>query len=493
MLFRVACNEFAGRSRTDRGQIKGISRRSSTVATTTYLAPELYLPTYRGTIPRQAPATHSSNQASLKMRIELLLRLILCATLAPTAAFQTSSSRTTTFSSTTRRKTTSHHHMADPSSPVLVDQTTHSSSASPSIGEGDAGDASVVAPSSSTTRTAAFEHVATQAALCLINSDDKTTAPKGGTANWIDNPSASQLQSLLNSLKLKLAKERTGIDRDEASAWIRWMKSTPHPMMVDVSQSLREIANATLTSTDDLNSNEEFLDRLGCHLILLPSGTSLSSPLREPPATISYGTVLYGGVTRYRQVSTSSSSGIRRAGERTVIANDEEPSEQNAFVQYGGADRMYEALDMGAAAILEVTLLPPGQSYSLTKAGRDMVLRNMKWDPFQMFAFTSESSSGKEYEQQGYTPSSQSGAARNQAFENDFTSSVGGLKPQIDAIVRRVLDGRVIRPATDTDHNNENDSEDETTAALSMAAMEAEELAVLGLTPVRGLLLYGRK
>ena len=294
--------------------------------------------------------------------------------------------------------------MADPSS-VLVDQTTPSSSASVTIEDdtsNDAGDpASVISPSSSASSRTAFEHVATQAALCLINSDDKTTAPKGGTANWIDNPSASQLQSLLSLLKLKLAKERTGIDRDEASAWIRWMKSTPHPMMVDVSQSLREIANATTftsTTDDDLNSIEELLSRLGCHLILLPSGASLSSPLREPPATISYGTVLYGGVTRYRQVSTSSSSGIRRAGERTVIANDEEPSEQNAFVQYGGADRMYEALDMGAAAILEVTLLPPGQSYSLTKAGRDMVLRNMKWDPFQMFAFTSESSSGKEYE-----------------------------------------------------------------------------------------------
>ena len=385
--------------------------------------------------------------------------------------------------------------MADPSS-VLVDQTTPSSSASVTIEDdtsNDAGDpASVISPSSSASSRTAFEHVATQAALCLINSDDKTTAPKGGTANWIDNPSASQLQSLLSLLKLKLAKERTGIDRDEASAWIRWMKSTPHPMMVDVSQSLREIANATTftsTTDDDLNSIEELLSRLGCHLILLPSGASLSSPLREPPATISYGTVLYGGVTRYRQVSTSSSGSSipRRAGERTVIADDSDL--EQAFVQYGGADRMYEALDMGAAAIFEVMLLPPGQSYSLTKADRDMVLRNMKWDPSQMFAFSSDSSSGKEDGQQGYTPSSQSGAARNQAFENDFTSSVGGLKPQIDAIVRRVLDGRVIRPAT----NTESDSEDETTAALSMAAMEAEELAVLGLTPVRGLLLYGRK
>jgi vesicle-fusing ATPase len=60
-------------------------------------------------------------------------------------------------------------------------------------------------------------------------------------------------------------------------------------------------------------------------------------------------------------------------------------------------------------------------------------------------------------------------------------------QPQIDAIVRRVLDGRVIRPAQE----DANAVKDETTTALSIAAMEAEELAILGLTPVRGLLLYG--
>ena len=107
------------------------------------------------------------------------------------------------------------------------------------------------------------------------------------------------------------------------------------------------------------------------------------------------------------------------------------------------------------------------------------------------------------------TPASLQGKDRNDAFSNSFTSRVGGLQPQIDAIVRRVLDGRIIRPAeVDSSANllsykeakqqlaNDNDKDelsslDNAAKRISMAALEAEELAMLGLTPVRGLLLYG--
>ena len=54
--------------------------------------------------------------------------------------------------------------------------------------------------------------------------------------------------------------------------------------------------------------------------------------------------------------------------------------------------------------------------------------------------------------------------------------------------MRRVLDGRVIRPVGEDDGLLE---KDETTTALNVATLEARELAILGLTPVRGLLLYG--
>jgi vesicle-fusing ATPase len=301
------------------------------------------------------------------------------------------------------------------------------------------------------------------------------------------------------------------------------MKSAPTPLIVDLSEDLRTVANMTLTDKDmemieipSSRRGDEFLSRLACRLILLPSGASLQRPLREPPASIIYGKLLYGGVTRFRLLTTTTSSSNsnskrqrppRKAGERTDIkstANDNVP----AWIQYGGTERMYEALDMGAAAVFEISLLQRGGAGSGQQQAAflgnnnkhmgydhgDMVVKNIVWKPHQMFDYVREKNENEdggatdnlEYVS-GYTPISQSGKERNQAFESDFRSSVGGLQPQIDAIVRRVLDGRVIRPAQEDD----NAVADETTTALSIAAMEAEELAILGLTPVRGLLLYG--
>lgn len=288
------------------------------------------------------------------------------------------------------------------------------------------------------------------------------------------------------------------------------MKSAPTPLLVDLSEDLRTIANITLTEKDMEmmdTSREEFLSRLACRLILLPSGASLQSPLYEPPASMTYGKLLYGGVTRFRLLtssttitSTSQSSNKRRrpprkAGERTTVkvsANDNVP----AWIQYGGTERMYEALDMGAAAVFEISLLQRGQALLGSRQRRydgDMLVKNIVWKPKQMLDYVHDEKSDEDEATDhwnhgsGYTPISQFGKERNQAFESDFRSAVGGLQPQIDAIVRRVLDGRVIRPAQE----DANAVKDETTTALSIAAMEAEELAILGLTPVRGLLLYG--
>jgi hypothetical protein len=125
---------------------------------------------------------------------------------------------------------------------------------------------------------------------------------------------------------------------------------------------------------------------------------------------------------------------------------------------------------------------------------QDMVLQNLAWNLPQIFNTAQDATNGSANRNElldfvsGYTPISQSGKDRNDAFESDFREAVGGLQPQIDAIVRRVLDGRVLRPAQEDDGVAE---ADQLTSSLKAAAMEAEELAVLGLTPVRGLLLYG--
>ena len=357
-------------------------------------------------------------------------------------------------------------------------------------------------------RNSIFNAVAESAALCLLESDKRRDAKAehadripSGVANWINDEKASILQNTIDNLKLKLAEERTGVDRDEASAWIRWMKSTPTPMIIDLSPELRVVANETMSDADfDLieQSRTEFLARMGAKLILLPSGSTISRPLREPPASLIYGKLLFGGVTRYRLLNSSNSRRPpRKTGERTltkVSANDNIPS----WIQFGGPDRIYESVDMGSAAVLEITMVPRGQRLETDDTANygDMIVNNCVWRPQDIFGAVRDENDLKQKTDgkddidfvSGYTPISQAGKDRNDAFQADFKADVGGLQPQIDAIVRRVLDGRVIRPVGEDDGLLE---KDETTTALNVATLEARELAILGLTPVRGLLLYG--
>ena len=278
------------------------------------------------------------------------------------------------------------------------------------------------------------------------------------------------------------------------------MKSAPNPLIVDLSDDIRVIANETISDKkmDYIEqTRNEFLSRISCRLILLPSGSVLREPLSEAPGSMIYGKLLYGGVTRYRRlISSNSRRPPRRAGERTEVmstASDNIP----AWIMFGGPERMYEAVDMGSAGILEIVLLPRGKELPpLMGVKQDMVVGNMAWLPQNMFGYVLDASENgatgglEEFDfVTGYSPISLAGSERNDAFESDFRSTVGGLQKEIDAIIRRVLDGRVLRPAQEDAGNT--GEEDLTETAMSMAAMEAEELAVLGLTPVRGLLLYG--
>ena len=362
-----------------------------------------------------------------------------------------------------------------------------------------------------------FHVVSSHAAFCLLQSDvrrDAVGKPQGTQAssatNWINDASAFVLKKTMDKLCLKLPGDRVGLDRDEASTWIRWMKSTPAPLVVDLSKDLRSAANDTISDHNlkllGINRGE-FLDRLGCRLILLPSGASLAHPLTEPVSSIIYGKLLYGGITRYRILPNSSSKNTqrppRRAGERTeymASVKDNVP----VWMMYGGPQRNYDAADVGAAAVLEIILLNKGQSMSNGATVEDMVLNHIAWKPKKIFGFAHDNEvhddEASDTNQDpnlllGSLPSALSGNSRNEAFKSDFTSTVGGLQPQIDAIVRRVLDGRIIRPAELTDALSaaaENNSDkDETTIALASASADAEELALLGLTPVRGLLLHG--
>jgi len=399
--------------------------------------------------------------------------------------------------------------------------------------------------SSSVSVPTAFEFVARRAALCLLESDlrrdaigkENAAIQASSATNWMDDASSLALKQAVDKLTLRLPSHLvddtaatprlSGEDRDAASAWIRWLKTVPGPAIVDLSPDFRSVVNGTTTATTGAGepnphlsdesldrigqSRTEFLSRLHCRLVALPSGAALRRPLSEPPASAVYGKLLYGGVTRSRLLPTSSkpssSPPRRRAGQRTEVkptARDDVP----AWMMYGGPDRMYEAVDMGSCAILEVVLLPRGagqvldRPVSTASAGNnnDMYINGLGWDARKMFTYVdglSPDEIEEEYGDGNYVlPLALAGKDRNDAFRSDFESRVGGLQPQIDAIARRVLDGRVIRPATDerprtSSTASSDDALDETASNLAAAALEAEELALLGLTPVRGLLMYG--
>lgn len=252
-------------------------------------------------------------------------------------------------------------------------------------------------------------------------------------------------------------------------------------MTLELSNEMRDmvgnfIDDATLETIDSERS--EFLKRISFRVILLPSGSELSHPLRTPPGAMAYGKLLYGGVTRYRMIGSTRK---RRAGERSLIFDHDIKS----WLQYGGPERNYQAIDMGPCALVELILTPKGLLLPLLSEDREepMALCKLGWDPVTMFDFAKETKeNGINATQEIDDPWSETNQSHVDVFQSTFTSSVGGLRPQIDSIVRRVLDGRVIRPAADVA---------DTTSFHQERANEARVLAELGLEPVRGLLLYG--
>ena len=230
-------------------------------------------------------------------------------------------------------------------------------------------------------------------ATALLASDRRIPegAATGGVANWVDPASSFALQTALDKVALRAPGEEDaagGEARDEAVAWLRWLRSVPRPVVVDLSDEMRRVANDTVSDDslatldaagggdvpDDIKDNvgngggeggatagdvaataardpaaaskvrqlrTAFLDRLGCRLILLPSGQPLRGGLYEPPGSLTFGKLLYGGVARYRLVPSSARGGVngrpqppRRAGERTArkaSAAENVPS----WLQYG--------------------------------------------------------------------------------------------------------------------------------------------------------------
>jgi vesicle-fusing ATPase len=460
------------------------------------------------------------------------------------------------------------------------------------------GEARRSAPTSSTATAAAsmsaFDLVASLAYRVIVESDrrrdavsGKSTSAGSSATNWIDEQSSFYLQKSLD--KLELNDFGGGRDPQASAKWTRWIKSVPCPAVWDVSSEFRHSIIQSLrldaihaTEDDDptlanniyarRTSQEELarqvLPRLGCRIILLPSGSELNAPLLEPTASLILGKLLFGGATRYRRLYASSSSSSsssntesssssssmkappRKVGIRTEVMTKPSssipsdgstkgdiasPPPPPSWCMFGGLERMYEAVDMGGCAILEVVVLPLGkvhdptasiEAFSLVSSApsssppphlqnsqhpppvdptnarnNNLLMLNVPWKPADMLVLRPDPDSidVNTSQAKGRTLTSAAvrnydemldGAARNEAFAHDFSATVGGLRPQIDMIVRRVLDGRMIRPVDELGNSNANDNSGHNSNDPTLA-LDAEELSALGLAPVRGLLLHG--
>ena len=340
-----------------------------------------------------------------------------------------------------------------------------------------------------------FTELASQTIRCLIDSTRKRDAlsssgnnsPKGIT-NWIDDASAAELQACLNGVGLS----------EDGRAWIRWMKMVPAPMTIELSGEMRLIASSVLGNAFDQEeelgvSKDELLSRIGCRMYILPSGATLS-PLETPSGGVSYGKLLYGGARRHRLLGSSSSTKPpRKVGEKVELSHDA------SWMQYGGPLRVYSAVDMGPCALIELSVLPPQtEMAALDRLEEndhpseeiDMFANSFGWDPNDMFVWNNSTGIQQEAGLENTAETSSSspserlilsgGKERDEYFTSTLSAKVGGMQPAIDDIVRRVLSGRTFDSSPTLGDEGP-----------IYGMLEAAELHALGLTPVRGLLLYG--
>ncbi|KAL3794145.1 hypothetical protein HJC23_012852 [Cyclotella cryptica] len=272
----------------------------------------------------------------------------------------------------------------------------------------------------------------------------------------------------------------SGVEDEQRTQWLRWMRNVPSPLFLDLTSHVHDLIIDNHHTSDDPwipkehlefvdMSLDRYISRIACHVILLPSGSE-TAPLSlvESTGAHVYGKLLYGGVNRFRILNSGKT--VRRVGEKRETIS--------------GGVISHPSWDL--PTVFDKSVLMGG-------ASTDMVLSSaaLGWDPAVMLDLVSEEDLVANNSTDGFDTDSKSnhayqsfeGKQRTDALSAHFQNRVGGLQPQIDAIIRRVLDGRSIYSNFDSDNNN---------SMIKKARLEAEELAALGLQPVRGLLLYGR-
>ena len=414
----------------------------------------------------------------------------------------------------------------------------------------DSEDGGVISSASIPMSTTAWNILGGNVATCLVASDLKRKSGfdggSTGWTSWVEESSAYRLQQCIdrlifcgdNNVDDNGDTINNNSNRDDTLRWLKWMKASPAPMIVELSNELRLAVNDALTEKDFERvgqSRTELLSRIGCRFILLPSGTSLKDNLRTAPGAMVYGKLCYGGVTRYRMLGTGGGIGgndnykkiPRKAGERTTIVPNDAKSRVEGWLQYGGPERNYDAIDMGPCGLMEVTLLPKDFTLGLLSGGRqvyatgqikatkpgnddkdddgddaavekfvvtpknaerqlteEMVVTQAttSFDPQWLFSFPPE----EEKKNSTTTTVRDNDDSLYEYYgvddiERKFSTVLGGLQNEIQSIIRRVLDGRQRSTSSDSDDGT-----------ASSSSSELQTMLDLGLSPVRGLLLYGK-
>jgi SpoVK/Ycf46/Vps4 family AAA+-type ATPase len=136
---------------------------------------------------------------------------------------------------------------------------------------------------------------------------------------------------------------------------------------------------------------------------------------------------------------------------------------------------------------MELTILPKGLEAPLVyeeKGSTEMAIAQVQCNPDLLFHIPEEVDNTKA--NQTMIQSIESSIETDlllasemdyiEGLETSFTSVVGGLQKEVEAIVRRVLDGRAMTLKS---------------GEAEVRAKDLQAMLDLGLTPVRGLLLYG--
>jgi vesicle-fusing ATPase len=180
-----------------------------------------------------------------------------------------------------------------------------------------------------------------------------------------------------------------------------------------------------------------------------------------------------------------------------IFTND--PDNSYSWLQYGGPERNYEALDIGFCLLLEIILLPSGLILPLLsdvngieeavhEQSQDMIASNLRWRPEVFLSRKQPNEASIENAKKFKEVSSTNGNFNACSLETNFCASIGGLQPKIHEIIRRVLDGRVIQPVSDESNAGVGSISCELDR---IRRQEMEGLLELGLRPVKGVLLYG--